>query len=87
MTPCPGTPRYQGVSFRPALTPNVEIWAKELDRLTTGEVDVKCPHCDDEMLVVLESEYWPIEPGLSGFWPLDCSPRRFEPVACGSRPR
>jgi hypothetical protein len=42
-----------------------EIWAKELDHINDGEVDVQCPECQEELLVDLPSEDPAIEPGLS----------------------
>ncbi|MEU1395012.1 hypothetical protein ABZ403_02920 [Micromonospora zamorensis] len=41
-----------------------EIWGKELDHVNDGEVDVQCPECEEELLVDLQSEDSPIEPGL-----------------------
>ncbi|MGX6606493.1 hypothetical protein ACWKSP_30865 [Micromonosporaceae bacterium Da 78-11] len=43
-----------------------EIWGKELDRLNDGEVDVRCPECDEETLVDLLGDDPEITPGLSG---------------------
>jgi hypothetical protein len=41
-----------------------EIWGKELDHLNDGEVDVRCPGCEEELLVNLRDEGSEIEPGL-----------------------
>lgn len=41
-----------------------EIWGKELDHVNDGEVDVRCPDCEDELLVDLQSDDSTIEPGL-----------------------
>ncbi|WBC14660.1 hypothetical protein O7600_26790 [Micromonospora sp. WMMA1998] len=41
-----------------------ETWGKELDHLNDGEVDVQCPACDEELLIELESQDSPVEPGL-----------------------
>jgi hypothetical protein len=42
-----------------------EIWGKELDHINDGEVEVRCPECEEEVLLGLPSEDPPIEPGLS----------------------
>nr|WP_146218388.1 hypothetical protein [Micromonospora acroterricola] len=41
-----------------------EIWGKELDHVNDGEVDVRCPACEEELLVELD-ENGPVEPGRS----------------------
>ncbi|WP_432990927.1 hypothetical protein [Dactylosporangium sp. CA-233914] len=42
-----------------------EVWAKELDRINDGEVDVQCPECEEELVVDLTSDDPLIKPGLS----------------------
>ncbi len=42
-----------------------EVWAKELDHLNDGEVDVRCPECDEETLVDLLAADPEITPRLS----------------------
>lgn len=42
-----------------------ETWDKELDHVNDGEVDVRCPACQEELLIELQSEDAPLEPGLS----------------------
>ena len=42
-----------------------EIWGRELDHLNDGEADVRCPECDEEILVDLLTGDPDITPGLS----------------------
>ncbi|MET7426164.1 hypothetical protein [Dactylosporangium sp. NPDC005555] len=42
-----------------------EVWAKQLDRINDGEVDVQCPDCEEELVVDLTSGDSLIKPGLS----------------------
>ncbi|WP_143163003.1 hypothetical protein [Couchioplanes caeruleus] len=42
-----------------------ETWGKELDHLNDGEVEVRCPECDEEALVDLSGDDPEILPGLS----------------------
>lgn len=41
-----------------------EVWGKELNYVNDGEVDVRCPECEEELLVDLQYEDSQIEPGL-----------------------
>lgn len=42
-----------------------ETWGKELDHLNDGEVEVRCPECDEETLVDLSTDDPEVVPGLS----------------------
>jgi hypothetical protein len=42
-----------------------ELWTKELDHVNDGEVDVRCPGCEEELVLDLTSEDSRIEPGLT----------------------
>jgi hypothetical protein len=42
-----------------------EFWGKELDHINDGEVDVRCPECEEDLLVDLDADDGSIEPGLS----------------------
>ncbi|MDR7327398.1 MULTISPECIES: hypothetical protein [Catenuloplanes] len=43
-----------------------DTWGKHLDHLNDGEVEVRCPECDEETLVNLSAGDPDIVPGLSG---------------------
>jgi hypothetical protein len=42
-----------------------QVWGKQLDRINDGEVDVRCPGCEEELVLDLTSDDSLIEPGLS----------------------